>query len=418
MKYLNLKDPKVHAEILAFITDEMAENSDLEGDEDPDDALPDQTTPNDISFQDMEESFHSSDDDALPCEVTENPVIMDEEDNPDESDLEAFDITWEKKLTPPKSFSSYQLCQNYGNAVTVDSDAPHLIFSLFFTSTFMNLIVEQSNLYASQHHANLDLTIEELKDFFGLLIVMGFNKLPSLRLYWSKDLNFASQRIMDVMPLKRFLKILRFLHLNDNTRMPLKGQFGYDKLYKVRPLFEQLNTTFHHAFNPSRCISIDESMVKFKGRSSLKQYMPLKPIKRGFKVCVAACANTGYCLSMSVYTGKEEKAGTSKMSLGEQVVSQLTHLFKGKGYCLFFDNFFSNVSMMSSLLQQNFFCCGTIQQRRKFFPKSYMMDDKQMKTVDSDFACSEEISVVKWRDRGKKSVLSAPCTTPMLLHLF
>ncbi|GBM26816.1 hypothetical protein AVEN_151535-1 [Araneus ventricosus] len=96
MKYLNLKDPKVHAEILAFITDEMAENSDLEGDEDPDDALPDQTTPNDISFQDMEESFHGSDDDALPCEVTENPVIMDEEDNPDESDLEAFDITWEK----------------------------------------------------------------------------------------------------------------------------------------------------------------------------------------------------------------------------------------------------------------------------------------------------------------------------------
>lgn len=113
------------------------------------------------------------------------------------------------------------------------------------------------------------------------------------------------------MPLKRFLKILRFLHLNDNTRMPLKGQFGYDKLYKVRPLFEQLNTTFHHAFNPSRCISIDESMVKFKGRSSLKQYMPLKPIKRGFKVWVAACANTGYCLSMSVYTGKE-KAGNIK----------------------------------------------------------------------------------------------------------
>ncbi|GBM67193.1 hypothetical protein AVEN_111792-1 [Araneus ventricosus] len=61
---------------------------------------------------------------------------------------------------------------------------------------------------------------------------------------------------------------------------------------------------------------------------------------------------------------------------------------------------------MSSLLQQNFFCCGTIQQRRKFFLKSYLMDDKQMKTGDSDFACSEEISVVKWRDRGEKSVIS------------
>ncbi|GBN70439.1 hypothetical protein AVEN_199375-1 [Araneus ventricosus] len=112
MKYLNLKDPKVHAEILAFITDEMTENSDLEGnnadlegDEDPDDVLPDLSiTPNNISFQGMEESFLSCfDDDVLPCEIIENPVIIGEEDRPDESDWEDFDITWGKN----------RLLQNY-----------------------------------------------------------------------------------------------------------------------------------------------------------------------------------------------------------------------------------------------------------------------------------------------------------------
>ena len=36
--------------------------------------------------------------------------------------------------------------------------------------------------------------------------------------------------------------------------------------------------------------AIDEAMVKYKGRSSLKQYLPMKPIKRGFKVWVRPTA--------------------------------------------------------------------------------------------------------------------------------
>ncbi|GFS85859.1 hypothetical protein NPIL_346571 [Nephila pilipes] len=37
-------------------------------------------------------------------------------------------------------------------------------------------------------------------------------------------------------------------------------------------------------FNPNEMQAIDESMIPFKGRSSLKQYIPNKPIKRGYKV--------------------------------------------------------------------------------------------------------------------------------------
>ncbi|GBM78767.1 hypothetical protein AVEN_188154-1 [Araneus ventricosus] len=174
MKHLNLKDLKDYSEILAFITDEMADNSDLEGDKDPEDALPDQnTTPNDFSIQDMEESFHS-----CPNNDAEDPIIINGEDHLDESDVENFDITWgkkdkekkEKKTTPPTSFSNFQFCQNYGNAVTVNSHAPNFTFSLLFPSTYMNL-------YASQHHVSLDLTTKELKAFFSLFIVMGLNKL-------------------------------------------------------------------------------------------------------------------------------------------------------------------------------------------------------------------------------------------------
>lgn len=99
------------------------------------------------------------------------------------------------------------------------------------------------------------------------------------------------------MPLKRFLKILRFIHLNDNTLRPNKGEPNY-KIHKIKPLLDVMNLKCKELFNPSRYLSADESMIKFKARSSLKQYMPMKPIKRGFKMWVIACGAMGYCLGM------------------------------------------------------------------------------------------------------------------------
>ncbi len=40
-------------------------------------------------------------------------------------------------------------------------------------------------------------------------------------------------------------------------------------------------------------------MIKFQGRSTLKQYMPLKPIKRGIKVWMLGESHNG---KLQVYT--------------------------------------------------------------------------------------------------------------------
>ena len=61
-------------------------------------------------------------------------------------------------------------------------------------------------------------------------------------------------------------------------------------------------------------------MVPYKGRSSLKQYMPKKPIKRGFKVWVRAEADIGYLSEFEVYTGKKDD-GPEK-NLGTKVVKK------------------------------------------------------------------------------------------------
>nr|CAI5823126.1 unnamed protein product [Callosobruchus analis] len=116
----------------------------------------------------------------------------------------------------------------------------------------------------------LNLQQDELQAFFGMLLIMGFHTLSSLRLYWSTDQNFHVSRISSIMSQKRFLHILRYLHLNDNDVMPQRGNDRFDRLYKVRPPVDILNERFSSLYAPYRELFIDESMVAFKGRTTLK----------------------------------------------------------------------------------------------------------------------------------------------------
>lgn len=140
--------------------------------------------------------------------------------------------------------------------------------------------MNQTNL---QYKMEMSLiTKEELYAFLGILVFMGFHYFPQY-VYWSEDENFQVVSVSRVVPLfKRFLKILMFLHINDNLNTPSVSSPEYDKLYKIRPLLAHLTEKYANLFSPFRFISIDASTVwqpAFKGRSTLKQYMPKKPIK-------------------------------------------------------------------------------------------------------------------------------------------
>ena len=69
-------------------------------------------------------------------------------------------------------------------------------------------------------------------------------------------------------------------------------------------------------------------MVKFKGQSSLKQFQPAKPIKRGFKVWCRADSITGYIDNFVVHTGKSDEGPTK--NLGYKVVMEVCKSYFGE----------------------------------------------------------------------------------------
>ena len=72
---------------------------------------------------------------------------------------------------------------------------------------------------------------------------------------------------------------------------------------------EHKSTKFHELYDPHCEAAVDEAIIQFQGRSSLKQYMPNKPIKRGIKAWVLAESHNGYFPSFSCMLVKKGVQG-------------------------------------------------------------------------------------------------------------
>jgi hypothetical protein len=112
----------------------------------------------------------------------------------------------------------------------------------------------------------------------------------------------------------------------------------------VEEMVSYLKTTFQKCRQDSSLQSIDESMTKFKGRASIKQYLPMKPVERGIKVWMRCDSLTGYTYDMNIYAGKEPNPGEG--TLGERVVKRLALTIQEKDVTLAFDRFFTSVYLM------------------------------------------------------------------------
>ena len=126
--------------------------------------------------------------------------------------------------------------------------------------------------------------------------------LPSIQHWWSTHDDLKVLPIQKAISRDRFQTILSNFHLNDNRLIDPDNR---DKLYKVRPFLEHLSKVFIQNRSLNEYLCIDESMIRFKGRSTLKQYNPMKPIKRGYRLW-SLSDDSGYIYKATVYTGKIE----------------------------------------------------------------------------------------------------------------
>ena len=250
-------------------------------------------------------------------------------------------------------------------------DSPGEIFNLFFTKDLLQRIVEETNRYTCQvmgrekYETLSKVTIEEMRAYLGFSVMMGVVDLPSFDDYWRKEplLHYApvAERISHTC----FREISRYLHFVDNTTLAPREDPSFDRLGKVRPLLDYLGNKFEVLYQPSEHLAVDEAMIKFQGRSMMKQYMPMKPIKRGIKAWVRADSSNVFFWRIQIYMGRQENRD---IGLGAHVVQSLMKGLEKKYHRVYFDNFFTSARLLEDLERSGVYACGTVRTNRKGFP--------------------------------------------------
>ncbi|GFS91071.1 piggyBac transposable element-derived protein 4 [Trichonephila clavipes] len=224
-----------------------------------------------------------------------------------------------------------------------DSGDPLEYFNLFLDDEMFSFIVEETNRYAESFFENAELT-------------------PGSRALKWKNTNKEE--------MKRFISLLR---LQGIVQKPVEQWFWSKRPILSTPFFGKVMVhKFKSVYVPKPDISVDESLIAYKGRLSWKQYIPQKRARFGIKLFQLCESESGYIWNSLIYTGKGTafKENYNDYGLSTKSVLTLIHELKGKNYCLSTDNFYTSPELAELLIDSKTDICGTLRPNRKGLPVS------------------------------------------------
>ncbi|XP_060807395.1 uncharacterized protein LOC106135789 [Amyelois transitella] len=153
---------------------------------------------------------------------------------------------------------------------------------------------------------------------------------------------------------------------------------------------------------PDEYLTVDETMVAFRGRIKFMQYIPGKRHKYGIKL-FKICGDDGYTFDLIVYEGK--KGPERQQNLSKNVVMELSTKFLDAGRSIITDNYYTSVDLAESLLQHSTHLIGTVRKNRKGLPKN-VVGEKLKKGELVAMENEKGILVFKWKDKREVLALS------------
>jgi hypothetical protein len=292
----------------------------------------------------------------------------------------------------------------------------------FITDEVISLMVRETNRYAEQYllkhkpskrSKNLQwksTTNEEMLKFLGIVIEMGLVQMPKVDYYWSKSQLYGSKIIQNTMSRDKFELLLKFLHFSNNAEQDA----SQDRLAKLNPLLYLLKARFMSIYIPGSVITIDETMVPWRGRLFFRQYIPGKAHKYGVKMYKIADTN-GYTWNFIIYTGKQNPP--TNLGHSQTVTMQLLEDLLGCYRTVAADNFFTTIALGKRLLENDTYLIGTLRSNRAGSRNEVVQ--KQLKKGETyGLQNGDGIKLIKWKDKRDVLMISTkPSHTASLVDV-
>ena len=207
----------------------------------------------------------------------------------------------------------------------------------------------------------------EIKSFIGLRIAMGLCEKPTLDDYWSEWWVTQTPAFSKVMLRNRFKLLCSFIHFVDNATRLDKDDENYDPLFKIQPILSSVTKSWQESITLGKNLSIDESMIGFRGRIFFRQYIKSKHHRFGIKGFVLCCGKTSYTYHIDIYAGSLYEYDR-QVGQGHSVVRKLCEGLQ-PGHTLYLDSFYTAPALCKEMFNKGIGICGTVTQGRKGMPE-------------------------------------------------
>ena len=268
----------------------------------------------------------------------------------------------------------------------------------FLTEELVSIIATNTNLYARSKHvaAEWSTSAAEIWRFIGVHIFMGIVDLPSVPMYW--EARWRQSYVVQTFSRDRFKELLRYFHIAEPTPTGVR----HTVIDKIKPLHDLCLSTFSEYYIPGLELTVDESMVRFKGRSSWKTVIKGKPTPIGYKLYTVG--SHGYLLNFQLYKGK----GGYPVEQGviHHVVVDIVQRWAHSDRILFTDNLYTSPALCRHLLTIGLRSCGTVRTNRRHLPPDLKDSMKRLQRGEMKVWQSGQLGCLLWYDRQPVVMLS------------
>ena len=357
---------------------------------------------------------HSEDDNS----DVSSDVIYSESSESEDDGMSSVRMWVEEKMVCPAP-PRFRFTENPGILVDFSDDNLIQYFEYFFDDSMLQLIVDQTNIYAEQclnsqkskNHSKQQkwhsTYKEEVRILFCIWIMQGIVKKPVENHYWSNDEKLRTPFFRKMMSYRRYQKLKKYLHFCNNEDYN-PDSHPHPKLNKIWPIYSKINELSQNAIILDQDVSLDESLLLYKGRLAWKQYLPMKRARFGIKTYMLCEAKSGYIWSSIIYTGKgtpfDEEFLKPEFSKSMQVVLTLMRPLLHKGYCVTLDNYYSSPILTDKLVECNTDTYGTINLNRKEVPND--VKSRKLKKGDTVAFRRGKALILKWKDKKNVTLIS------------
>ena len=150
----------------------------------------------------------------------------------------------------------------------------------------------------------------------------------------------------------------------DNTET--RTQRKNDKFSPILELWDMYVKRSMDLYNIGECGTVDEMLLKFRGKCGFCQYVPSKLGRYGINFWVLADSASHYCYNIISYIGKEgEKVATKHRA---KVIKDLAVPIFGSRINITCDRYFISVALFEELPENRLTAVGTVMANRKHLP--------------------------------------------------